>query len=179
MRFIVLNAGLPLALLSGCAGLIQNAQPGPDHPASPFAADAPLLPRSQTLAVDTSAAPRTEAEDMVPPQVQPPGGPAATAGGHDHAAMQATSPENMSRSGSATQGVPTGRGGTSPTAPSGALYACPMHPEVTSTSPNERCPKCGMKINKPVKPAATAPAAAPAAGNAPAQHEHDHHGGDK
>ena len=30
-----------------------------------------------------------------------------------------------------------------------ALYRCPMHPEVTSTNPEERCPKCGMKINEP------------------------------
>ena len=28
-----------------------------------------------------------------------------------------------------------------------ALYACPMHPEVTSSEPS-RCPKCGMKLVK-------------------------------
>jgi hypothetical protein len=33
------------------------------------------------------------------------------------------------------------------------LYQCPMHPEVTSTNPEDKCPKCGMKINQPVKPA--------------------------
>src|SRR5438045_2323063 len=33
-----------------------------------------------------------------------------------------------------------------------ALYACPMHPDVTSTNPNDLCPKCHMKINKAVKP---------------------------
>jgi hypothetical protein len=28
-----------------------------------------------------------------------------------------------------------------------AVYACPMHPEVTSDRPG-RCPKCGMKLEK-------------------------------
>lgn len=31
-----------------------------------------------------------------------------------------------------------------------ASYECPMHPEITSRDPSRRCPKCNMKINKPV-----------------------------
>lgn len=47
---------------------------------------------------------------------------------------------------------------TTATAPVVAgLFACPMHPEVRSNNPNDRCPKCNMKINKPVR-AASMPA---------------------
>ena len=26
------------------------------------------------------------------------------------------------------------------------VYVCPMHPEVTSTQPGQKCPKCGMEL---------------------------------
>jgi FtsP/CotA-like multicopper oxidase with cupredoxin domain len=42
-----------------------------------------------------------------------------------------------------------------PTDAGPVTYACPMHPEVTSTEPG-RCPKCGMKLLATQVPAATA-----------------------
>jgi FtsP/CotA-like multicopper oxidase with cupredoxin domain len=58
-------------------------------------------------------------------------------------------------------------------------YACPMHPEVTSSEPGT-CPKCGMKL----VPADTLPASAPDQHEGHAHSEHDpsghggHHHGD-
>jgi len=35
---------------------------------------------------------------------------------------------------------------SAPATNAAAIYVCPMHPEVTSDQPDQRCPKCGMKL---------------------------------
>lgn len=134
-------------LLAGCASTAPMVI-GPDHPANPDAADAPRAPFSQTLAINATGAPPTPKENA----------------GMRHDA------HHMQHSTAPTQPGET----TAPAArETEALFMCPMHPEVTSTNPNDRCPKCGMKINKPVKRQATTTATQ----LAPAPERHEGHGG--
>jgi len=53
-------------------------------------------------------------------------------------------------------------------------YVCPMHPEVTSSNSDERCPQCGMKL----LPAAVVASAAQAHGH-DTHHAHDHDDADE
>lgn len=161
MPRIAIGVSIAAALAAGCAGRVQTAQPGPDHPANPAAAEAPLPPPPRTLTPDTPVAESDETHGVVPRQVPMPGGPP---GQPAQGGMKGMSHGEMGHAAHAT-----------PPASAPTLYACPMHPEVTSTNPNDRCPKCGMKINKPVKPA-TAPTTQPAP---PAQHSHEPAGDNK
>jgi hypothetical protein len=42
---------------------------------------------------------------------------------------------------------------TAPATRDAVVYVCPHHPEVTSTDPNARCPKCHMKLVRKAAPA--------------------------
>jgi plastocyanin len=57
------------------------------------------------------------------------------------------SSDSSSSSATNTVTTPTGTAPDSTAAHAGGhTYACPMHPEVTSTKPGEKCPKCGMEL---------------------------------
>lgn len=64
------------------------------------------------------------------PRPVPPAG-----GGHDHHAGHADHADHAAPS---AAGDAAGAGEV--------VYVCPMHPEVTSTSPGSLCPKCNMKL---------------------------------
>ncbi|MCB2408101.1 heavy metal-binding domain-containing protein [Hymenobacter lucidus] len=59
--------------------------------------------------------------------------------------LTAASCSSETESDSAANTVTTPTTGTADHA-GGHTYACPMHPEVTSTKEGEKCPKCGMKL---------------------------------
>ncbi len=114
--------------VGGCGGRYTEPSLGADHPASPVAAQSPLPPRSHTL--DLAAV--------------GPIGPVHpdTPAGHRHGeAGEPSTPVLLPKAGE-------GQGGASTPAPPGAvaMYVCPMHPDVTSDKPDQRCPKCGMKL---------------------------------
>jgi rubrerythrin len=119
-------------VLVGCAGRYIDPAPSTDHPANPTAAEAAPLMRSRTL--DLAAA-----EPITP---------APAASGMDHTGHGTDAEQAAPHEHSADH---EGHDHTAPaTAPSdsAALYVCPMHPEVTADKPDQRCPKCGMKLVK-------------------------------
>jgi hypothetical protein len=131
-------AALAGVLLAGCATDTNMPSLADNHPANPQAAESPLPQSSQTLALDTSSSPAS-GQNAKPGMEQRSGNNSATnAGAHHHASESVRPGETVAPSAAAT-------------AP--AAHICPMHPEVVSADPNARCPKCGMKINKPKPPA--------------------------
>ena len=125
-----------IALVLGCAGQAASPEVPADHPASPNAVVAPVPQRSATLAIDSDqrmAPPSTtsatrgghHADDGTAPQLP---NDASTHSGHDHHAAE-----------------PSNTAATRPAA-GATVYSCPHHPEVTSDKPDQRCPKCNMKL---------------------------------
>lgn len=192
LLLVALGAGL----FTGCATRSTPRPLSADHPANPDAMSAPASPPSTTLAIDEPVRSSPPAGmggmqhgEMRPGAMQPggmqSGGMRHGSGGMDHGAADADSAmrgmqdENHRGHGADARSTPSPAPQPATTQPSAgqALFACPMHPKVTSTNPNDRCPKCNMKINKPVKKAAmpTAGAVQPADGNAGHGSEHGGH----
>jgi hypothetical protein len=146
-------------LLVGCTGGgTALPQLSSDDPANPTAAESPLPPRSQTLALnDGQPLPIPAAAN--PAELMPEMGTAGMQHGHDMAGMKhappATRPgENAAIS--AARWTPLTLPTTRPTTAAAAAavtYTCKMHPEVISDHPGT-CPKCSMKL-VPKQPATT------------------------
>jgi hypothetical protein len=108
-------------LAGGCTPQAYLHDANPDHPAHPGAQVGMLPGPSTTLAI-----------------------------GDAHSAdVEGGMPQGVG----SEERIDHGAGGAEadPREAEGALYQCPMHPKVTSRDPQRRCPKCNMKINKPVK----------------------------
>lgn len=110
-------------LLAGCASQPGTIQPLDSHPASSHAHAGAMPMMSQTLVIGEKAD----------------AGHAAMQGhAHDHAVLPTNEAAPDPHAGHA-------HGDTKP-ADNATLYVCPMHPEVTSTLTDQKCPKCGMKL---------------------------------
>lgn len=112
-----------LPLLAACsAGAMQVSKSAsdPSSPSAPDGAD-PMLAASSAPAPTSSSSPQHHDH-----------------AGHDHAGHTHT--------GAPSDGSPSGAPSTSNASAGDVVYACPMHPEVTSTKPGEVCPKCNMKL---------------------------------
>jgi hypothetical protein len=119
--------------LTGCTASYTEPTLPDDHPANTNAAAAPRSPVSKTL--DLAAAEPVTAEH---------GGTGKHHEGHD---MGDTAPAGSSSPGMEGEAHEHERPPPSSDG-AGVVYACPMHPEVTSDKPGQRCPKCGMALVK-------------------------------
>lgn len=112
-----------LASLVGCARTAPLVV-GPEHPASPNAALAPLPPRSATLSLSQPSA-------ADPPQNADPSEHSGHATHSVHGPSSAAAP-------TATEPAASQPSASKP-------YVCPMHEDVTSDKPG-KCPKCKMNL---------------------------------
>lgn len=81
----------------------------------------------------------------------PPGHPARPEAGPAPTTVTSTSPAGPTATLHSTEPAPTARAEdahrtTHAEGEGKAIYVCPMHADITSTLPGQRCPKCNMKL---------------------------------
>ncbi|HEY3245497.1 MAG TPA: heavy metal-binding domain-containing protein [Phycisphaerae bacterium] len=124
----ILRTAVLIVALPACVARHEARTLPLDHPANPQAAEARLPEQSHTLD-PAEVRPRGAENGALSPAAHEHGAKHHNDGAevapreHEHSSMQ-----------------PAAQGDT-------RLYACRMHPEVTSVEPG-RCPKCGMKLVK-------------------------------
>lgn len=144
-RSLVLAWALSAGVLAGCSAARIQAGAELHDPASPRAAAAPVVGPPIRLVPDTFDSAyivrvaRVSADSTEAPSGAVTAPPASI---HPHGGMPMGRPEVPSAPLAPARAATTRAHDHPSTA---AAYACPMHPEVTDSSPSQ-CPKCGMTL---------------------------------
>jgi hypothetical protein len=141
-----LVAVLALLVLVGCAGRMEKPDAVPDRPAS--SASVPTAQPAATLKPDAFDAPAAtsvaDAQRSAEMAEEMKG--ASGHGGHGGHGGGTYVHADAGRE-EAAQEESHDHHGHGMAEEAAEVYACPMHPEVTSTAPG-KCPKCGMDLVK-------------------------------